>query len=539
MLPRVQCEPRAYDRNVFSQRRLSRGGPLLRHERVRRFEADYELGPVLGEGSFGDVRLATHRVSGARVAVKVLSKRDTPARRFWPEVEALDELGGSAADSGAVVDAPPCKAASIATASNMRDIMKPHMSGDANEQGKRPSSTGVDKQEHPHTKHDAGHPAIARLLGTYESATEWYIVTELVEGGELFERIRRHGALCEHEAARAIQMVAEGLVHVHRKGYVHGDIKPENILIRTSTDDSALRNQSDDHGVAISSSCGDYHDCNSRVESGDAIAKGEGALEGANEDCGTPGTDTEHADVGNDMDMISGAKMTGVALIDFGNAFKRQAATDRSFGSRVHNGSGTIGYTAPELVAPGENSSKAEGKCEEDTDFNDGHPSPRSDVWALGVVMYIVLCGCHPFDPQNDADDDEVERRVLASEYSLEHCASYQLHRESLNRDKGLEGEVDTKAATQTAGGTGGISVEARDLLEQLLDRVPGKRPSAEQLLHHPWLLQNAVAAVEVKSPTACQANDCVEGENQGEAASELHGLLQELEELEERLGSI
>ena len=526
MLPRVRCEPRAYDRNVFSQRRLSRGGPLLRHERVRRFEADYKVGPVLGEGSFGDVRLATHRVTGARVAVKVLSKRDTPAGRFWPEVVALDELGGAAT----------CSAEAA---------VEPRAGAGAKQQRQRWSSTDVERQEEQlHAVRGVGHPAIARLLGTYESATEWYIVTELVEGGELFERVRRHGALCEHEAARAIQLVAEGLAHVHRKGYVHGDIKPENILIRTAAVNSSLHDENEDSDGAISDSSECHHDGNSRFESRNATAKGGAAVMEGNGDRGTSShsTNTEHTDIDVDTDMIPGANMTGVALIDFGNAFKRQAATDRSFSSRVHNGSGTIGYTAPELVAPGDYASKVEGKCEADAAFNDGHPSSRSDVWALGVVMYIVLCGCHPFDPQNDADDDEVERRVLASEYSLEHCASYQLHRESLSRERAAGGEPDTKAAVQTAPGTGGISVEARDLLEQLLDRVPGKRPSAEQLLHHPWLLQNAAAVVQVDSTSA---NEGVEGESEsrveGDAKSELqvNELLQELEELEARLGSI
>jgi serine/threonine protein kinase len=34
-------------------------------------------------------------------------------------------------------------------------------------------------------------------------------------------------------------------------------------------------------------------------------------------------------------------------------------------------------------------------------------------MWALGVLMYILLSGYHPFDPTNNADDDEVGRRIV------------------------------------------------------------------------------------------------------------------------------
>ncbi|KAH7862514.1 hypothetical protein Vadar_005926 [Vaccinium darrowii] len=70
---------------------------------------------------------------------------------------------------------------------------------------------------------------------TIEKGECWYnLFLEYASGGSLFDRIRKSGGgggLSESEARRYTKSVLTGLNDVHKQGYVHCDIKPQNILL--------------------------------------------------------------------------------------------------------------------------------------------------------------------------------------------------------------------------------------------------------------------------------------------------------------------
>lgn len=76
------------------------------------------------------------------------------------------------------------------------------------------------------------HPNIVELVDVYEDMDKLFIVSELIEGGELFDYISKKGLLSESEAALISYQILDTLEYLHECSIVHRDLKPENILVQ-------------------------------------------------------------------------------------------------------------------------------------------------------------------------------------------------------------------------------------------------------------------------------------------------------------------
>ena len=184
-----------------SSRVASRSGSVHRNKEPKQPVriGQYILQQTLGAGSFGKVKLATHALTGHRVAMKIINRR---------KISSLD-MGGRV------------------------------------------------KREIQYLKL-LRHPHIIKLYEVITTPNDIIMVIEYA-GGELFQYIVDRGRMPEPEARRFFQQVICAMEYCHRHKIVHRDLKPENLLLdeylNVKIGDFGLSNIMTD-GDFLKTSCG-------------------------------------------------------------------------------------------------------------------------------------------------------------------------------------------------------------------------------------------------------------------------------------------
>ena len=76
------------------------------------------------------------------------------------------------------------------------------------------------------------HQNIIHIHEVYESENNIHLILEYLNGGELFERIKKNGSYNEKDASVIMRSILQALVAMHEKFIVHRDLKPENLLFK-------------------------------------------------------------------------------------------------------------------------------------------------------------------------------------------------------------------------------------------------------------------------------------------------------------------
>ncbi|XP_078067438.1 ribosomal protein S6 kinase alpha-6 isoform X1 [Mustelus asterias] len=81
------------------------------------------------------------------------------------------------------------------------------------------------------------HPNIITLKDVYDDGRYVYLVTELLKGGELLDRLLRQKYFSEREASAVLFTITKTVEYLHCQGVVHRDLKPSNILYMNESGD--------------------------------------------------------------------------------------------------------------------------------------------------------------------------------------------------------------------------------------------------------------------------------------------------------------
>jgi len=201
------------------------------------------------------------------------------------------------------------------------------------------------------------HPNILKLFEVYEDEEESFLVMELVEGKELFDKIVEKGQYSEKDASNIVRQIVSAVEYLHSNGIAHRDLKPENLL-----------------------SAGD-----------------------------------------DDTEVIK--------IADFGFSKKFDE-------EKLMTSCGSPGYVAPEVLT-----------CES--------YDKAVDMWSVGVIIYILLCGYPPFYADNAP---ALFKKIMDVKYDFDDPSWDE------------------------------VSEDAKNLIRHLLIKDPKERHTAKQCLDDPWV---------------------------------------------------
>ncbi|CAG8496120.1 14107_t:CDS:2 [Cetraspora pellucida] len=106
---------------------------------------------------------------------------------------------------------------------------------------------------------------------------------------------------------------------------------------------------------------------------------------------------------------------------------------------------GSEEYAAPELIS----ASSYDGR--------------KTDIWSLGIILYALLVGYLPFNQEVGKTRKQFFSKIIKADFKFPE--------------------------SKTADKRGTISEDAKDLVKKILQNIPERRPSLEEIKNHPWLL--------------------------------------------------
>ncbi|KPI94446.1 PREDICTED: ovarian-specific serine/threonine-protein kinase Lok-like [Papilio xuthus] len=85
------------------------------------------------------------------------------------------------------------------------------------------------------------HPCIVSTEEVFDTGDTVYIILELMQGGELFDRISKYGQLSEQLTKFYFRQMVVAVKYLHSQGITHRDLKPENVLLESKDEETLVK----------------------------------------------------------------------------------------------------------------------------------------------------------------------------------------------------------------------------------------------------------------------------------------------------------
>jgi len=241
---------------------------------------------------------------------------------------------------------------------------------------------------------------ITEILATNDGRI--FIVMEYAQHGDLLRHIQQNGAIDEDRSRYLFKQLVKAVQYLHNRQIVHRDLKCENLLLTKMKEDLPnIRPTAADSSTMLNH---------------------------------TPPESPRRYDMGSMLTSKFKEEDVKLLVTDFGFSRRFESADERS-----RTFCGSAAYAAPEIIK------------------GEPYKMRDHDMWSLGVILFIMVCGTMPYDDSNVRKmlKDQLSRKVRFPPQAAQN-----------------------------------LSDECKDLIHKLIEPNANRRYKIDQILSHSWLTQ-------------------------------------------------
>lgn len=232
-------------------------------------------------------------------------------------------------------------------------------------------------------------PNILKINKVLHMGSDVYVIMPLLTGGDVYEHIIRRGHFTEHDSALLVRDIVGALHAMHAHGVLHLNITPENLLFDSPAADGRIVLTDFGLSKVLADSRAEsmhYEYESESVINNNEISSASASASASSSQQGRKGPyahsyyqEKHHIRYERpSREELAERRRQFLQNVKSGGGTWDATVMNKSLSSSLGRFQGSIGYMAPELILS-------------------GYYYPGTDIFAVGVVLYLLLTGIHPF----------------------------------------------------------------------------------------------------------------------------------------------